>query len=167
VAARYQLSATRLQTVSLRGLRAVGLPALVELSDRVTRYPYLLRRLDRDTATLVGPDGEEAHVSLGVLEASWTHSAWILWRNPDGLQVHPDGTLSPSAMAAVRARLSKLGYLPPSGPAVNPAQFRQAVRRFQLAVGLEDDGVVGPMTTLALAHTTGGPGIVEAPGTRP
>ena len=167
VAARYQLSATRLQTASLPGLRAVGLPALVELSDRVTRYPYLLRWLGRERATLVGPDGAEARVTVDVLEAAWTHSAWILWRNPDGLPARPDGTLSPSATAAVSSRLWKLGHLSSPTPAANPAQFRQAVRRFQRAVGLDDDGVVGPMTTLALARATGGPGIVEDPGTRP
>jgi murein L,D-transpeptidase YcbB/YkuD len=167
VAARYKLSATRLQAANLRGLRAVGLPALVELSDRVTRYPYLLRRLDRETATLVGPEGEEARVSLDVLEAGWTHAAWILWRNPDQLPAHPEGTLSPSEAAAVGARLSKLGYLPPSSPAANTALLRQAVRRFQRAVGLDDDGVVGPITTLALVRASGGSSIVEAPATRP
>jgi murein L,D-transpeptidase YcbB/YkuD len=67
----------------------------------------------------------------------------------------------------VGARLSKLGYLPPSIPAANTALFRQAVRRFQRAVGLDDDGVVGPMTTLALARATGGSSIVEAHAARP
>jgi peptidoglycan hydrolase-like protein with peptidoglycan-binding domain len=167
VAARYQLSATRLQTASLPGLRAVGLPAVVELSDRVTRYPYLLRWLGRERATLVGPDGSEARVTVDVLEAAWTHSAWILWRNPDGLPARPDGTLSPSATAAVASRLWKLGHLASPVPSANPAQFRLAVRRFQRAVGLDDDGVVGPMTTLALARANGGPGIAEDPGTRP
>mgnify|MGYP001274295587 CR=1 FL=1 len=69
--------------------------------------------------------------------------------------------------AAVRSPLCQLGHLSSPSPAASAAQFRQAVRRFQRAVGLDDDGVVGPMTTLALARTTGSPGIVEDPGTRP
>ncbi len=57
VAARYHLTATMLRDVSVGDLRAVGLPALVELSERGAARPYLVRRLERDAATLVAPSG--------------------------------------------------------------------------------------------------------------
>src|SRR6185503_20432241 len=45
VAARYHLTATVLPDVSVNDLRAVGLPALVELNERGAARPYLVRRL--------------------------------------------------------------------------------------------------------------------------
>ena len=89
VAARYHLTATMLRDVSVGDLRAVGLPALVELSERGAARPYLVRRLERDAATLVAPSGEELQVPIERLEAAWTRSAWILWRNVDLLPVDP------------------------------------------------------------------------------
>ena len=157
VAARYHLTATVLHDVSVSDLRAVGLPAIVELGERGAVRPYLVRRLERDAATLIAPTGEESRVPLERLEAAWTRSAWVLWRNVDLLPVDPAEAMSPTVVATVALRLAKLGHLTGALPTGPDGRLQAAVRSFQRTAGLREDGVVGPRTTLALARATTGP----------
>jgi general secretion pathway protein A len=168
VAARYQLSATSLSTTSLSDLRAIGLPALLELSDGPAGRPYLLRWIGADTATLVAPSGEEARFALDTLDPAWTRSAWIIWRNVDQLPLDPWRDLTPTVLTTIGLRLQKLGYLSPPVPPTYDSRFQLAVRRFQRAVGgLQEDGIVGPRTAMALSRVVGGrfnPSITEGGG---
>ena len=157
VAARYHLTATVLRDVSVSDLRAVGLPAIVELGERGAVRPYLVRGLERDTATLIAPTGEESRVPVERLEAAWTRSAWVLWRNVDLLPIDPAEAMSPTVVATVALRLAKLGHLTGALPTVPDGRLQGAVRSFQRAAGLREDGVVGPRTTLALARATTAP----------
>jgi hypothetical protein len=165
VAARYQLSATFVPATTLADLRAIGLPALVELSDAPAGRPYLLRWIGAETATLVAPSGEEARFALNALDPAWTRSAWIVWRNVDQLPLDPRRDLSPTVLTTIGLRLQKLGYLTPPVPPTYDSRFQVAVRRFQRAVGgLHEDGFVGPRTVMALSRVVGGrfnPSIVE------
>jgi len=165
VAARYQLSATFVPATTLADLRAIGLPALVELSDAPAGRPYLLRWIGAETATLVAPSGEEARFALNTLDPAWTRSAWIVWRNVDQLPLDPWRDLSPTVLTTIGLRLQKLGYLTPPVPPTYDGRFQVAVRRFQRAVGgLQEDGIVGPRTVMALSRVVGGrfnPSIVE------
>jgi general secretion pathway protein A len=156
IAARYQLSATALPETSLEEVRAIGLPAIVEVGEGAARQPYLLRRLDAASATLIGADGREARVPLERLERLWTRSAWFVWRNVDLLPADPFQEMTPTVIATLALRLQKLGHLAPPLPGSNNERFQQAVRRFQRAMGLREDGIVGPRTTLALARVVGG-----------
>jgi general secretion pathway protein A len=156
IAGRYQLTATELSETTLDELRAVDLPAIVELNDGPGRRPYLLRRLDGSSATLIGPSGEETRVPTDDLEAAWTHSAWVIWRNVDLLPVDPNQELSAIVVTTLALRFQKLGLLGPPLPASNSERFQQAVRRFQESMGLAADGIVGPRTTLALSRVVGG-----------
>lgn len=157
VATRYQLSATFLPETTLSDLRAIGLPALVELSDAPAGRPYLLRWIGADTATLVAPSGEEARFALNTLDPAWTRSAWIVWRNVDQLPLDPWRDLTPTVLTTIGLRLQKLGYLNPPVPPTYDSRFQLAVRRFQRAVGgLQEDGIVGPRTAIALSRVVGG-----------
>jgi len=157
VAVRYQLAATYLPATTLGDLRAIGLPALVELTDAPAGRIYLLRTISGETATLVSPAGEEARFALNSLEPAWTRSAWIVWRNVDQLPGDPWQEMSPTVLATIALRLQKLGYLAAPLPPTYDARFQQAVRRFQKAVGgLQEDGIVGPRTTMALSRVVGG-----------
>jgi general secretion pathway protein A len=156
IAARYQLSATRLPETTLEELRAVDLPAIVEVNEPPGRRPQLLRRLDGATATLVSGSGEETRVSSADLDRSWTHAAWLMWRNVDLLPADPNRELSPIVVATLALRLQKLGLLSPPTPTSNTERFQQAVRRFQGSMGLRPDGIVGPRTTLALSRVVAG-----------
>ena len=156
VAARYQLSATNLPDTTMPELRAIGLPAIVELRDREGRRPFLLRRLSRDGVILLSPSGEEVRFSSGSFEDAWTRSAWFVWRNVDQVPSDPHQELNPTVLTTLGLRLQKLGHLSPPLPTVNGERFQQGVRRFQQATGLPEDGIVGPRTTLALSRVTGG-----------
>jgi general secretion pathway protein A len=157
VAARYHLAATFLADVSLAELRAVGLPALVGLDEQGTRQPYLLRRLDRDSAALTSAAGEGRRLTLDRLEPAWTRSAWVVWRNVDLLPADPAAELTPTVVATLALRLSKLGFFLGAPPTIPDERLAQAVRRFQRSAGLPEDGIMGPRTTLALARATAGP----------
>jgi hypothetical protein len=165
VATRYQLSATFLPATTLSDLRAIGLPALVELSDASAGRPYLLRWIGGETATLIAPSGEEARFALDSLDPAWTRSAWVVWRNVDQLPLDPWRDLTPTVLTTIGLRLQKLGYLTPPVPPTYDTRFQVAVRRFQRAVGgLQEDGIVGPRTAIALSRVVGGrfnPTIVE------
>jgi hypothetical protein len=168
VATRYQLSATFLPSTTFSDLRAIGLPALVELSAAGAGRPYLLRWIGADTATLVAPTGEEARFALNTLDPAWTRSAWIVWRNVDQLPPDPWRDLTPTVLTTIGLRLQKLGYLSPPVPPSYDSRFQLAVRRFQRAVGgLQEDGIVGPRTAIALSRVVGGrfnPTIAEGGG---
>jgi general secretion pathway protein A len=156
VAQRYQLTATFLPSTTLADLRGIGLPALVELSESPRRRVYLVRRVERRTIALLTPGGEEVRVPVEGFEATWTHAAWVLWRNIDLLPTDPKLSMTQTAFATLALRLQKLGYLQPPLPAVYGERFDQAVRHFQRDTGLPEDGIVGPRTTLALARVVGG-----------
>jgi general secretion pathway protein A len=165
VATRYQLSATFLPATTLSDLRAIGLPALVELSDAAAGRPYLLRWIGGETATLIAPSGEEARFALDSLDPAWTRSAWVVWRNVDQIPLDPWRELTPTVLTTIGLRLQKLGYLSPPVPPSYDGRFQVAVRRFQRSVGgLQEDGIVGPRTAMALSRVVGGrfnPTIVE------
>jgi len=156
IAARYQLSATLLPETSLAELRAVDLPAILELTERSARRPYLLRRLDDTTATLVSPAGEGTRIAVDDLDASWMRAAWVIWRNVDLLPTDPHADLTPVVVVTLALRLQKLGLLGPPVPTSNGERFQDAVRRFQASTGLVPDGIVGPRTTLALSRVLAG-----------
>ena len=156
IAASYQLSATLLPETTLAELRAIGLPALMETGGSEGARALLLRGIEGDTAVLATPTGEETHIALDRLEAAWNHQAWIIWRNIDLLPADPNQELTPTVVATLALRLQKLGHLTPPVPTTNNERFQQAVRGFQRATGLRDDGIVGPRTTLALSRVIGG-----------
>lgn len=165
-AEHYELAATFLPSTTLRDLRGIGLPALVELGEAPGKRVYLLRRLEGEAAVLLTPSGEEARLPVETFESSWNHSAWVIWRNVDRLPADPRQAMTPAVLAALSLRLQKLGYLQLPLPAVYSERFEQAVRRFQRDTGLPEDGIVGPLTTLALARVVGGrfsPSLVEPP----
>jgi hypothetical protein len=152
IAARYQLSATLVPEMSVTDLRAVDLPAIIELGPRSAPRPLLLRRLVGATATLLSPSADEMRLPIGDLEKSWTRSAWIVWRNVDLLPTDPSQAMTPVVFTTLAVRLHKLGLLDSPIPTEDDDRFREAVRSFQISKGLAPDGLVGPRTTLVLAR---------------
>jgi general secretion pathway protein A len=156
VAERYQLTATFLPSTTLAELRGIGLPALIELSESSRKRVYLVRRIEGPVIALLNPAGEEVRLPVERFESTWTHAAWVLWRNIDFLPADAKLSMTPTVLATLALRLQKLGYLQPPLPAAHGERFEQAVRRFQRDAGLPEDGIVGPRTTLALARIVGG-----------
>jgi general secretion pathway protein A len=156
IASHYQLAATRLAETTLAELRAVNLPAILEMKGKSSVRFALLRRLDGGTASLIEPSGIQTRTTLEDLEASWGHSAWVIWRNVDLLPVDPGPDMTPIVVTTLGLRLQKLGLISPPLPTVNSDHFQLAVRQFQTSMGLTPDGIVGPRTTLALSRVVAG-----------
>ena len=153
VADRYQLIATRLPRLTAAELRAIGLPALLELDGAQEPSVLLLRRIAGDTVTLVDGTGTELRYQLDELDSKLVRAeAWVLWRNLDQLPVNGTRSMTPATVLTVALRLHKLGHLEMPLPHLYDARLVEAVRAFQRSTGLRDDGVLGPRTTLALSR---------------
>ena len=161
-AAEREVAATRAYLGFARDVsRGVVAPGSVypEIQDRPAAQPpaALLARLnggplpdvlaglqpaDPDYARLVA---EKARLELLAQGASWGPEV------AQGPTLHP-GEDDPR-VAALRARLARLGYVVPTDAAAGTgfdASLQQAVEAFQRDYGLNDDGVVGAMTLEAV-----------------
>lgn len=77
------------------------------------------------------------------------------WKLGDRMLSHiPGHMLQGDDVAALQERLLSLGFSPDRVDGVFGSNTEQAVRRFQGAVGLADDGSVGPETLRAFADLT-------------
>jgi general secretion pathway protein A len=151
VAENFQLTATSLSGATAADLRAIGLPALIQHGDADM---LLLRRISGDTATLIDGTGAERHEGLSGLESRLTSaSVWLLWRNLDEVVTDGAPAMTPAMVLSVALRLHNLGHLAmPLPHSVYDPRFTRAVRGFQRATGLVEDGILGPRTTLALSR---------------
>src|SRR2546426_5243875 len=155
VADRYQLTATRLPHITAVELRAIGLPALLELDGAQGPSVLLLRRIAGDTVTLVDGTGTELRRQPGEFDSDLASAAaWVLWLNLDQLPVN--GAMTPTTVLAVALRLHRLGPLTLPPPDLYDPRLAEAVRAFQRSTGLAADGIVGPRTTLALSRVVAG-----------
>ena len=157
VADRYRLTATRLPWITAGELRAIGLPALLELDGVPEPKVLLLRRIADDTVTLVDGTGAEHRIQLEELDSKLPHAVvWVLWRNVDQLPVDGARPLTRDTVFTVAIRLHKLGYLASPLPRLYDARLEEAVRAFQRSTALPADGILGPRTTLALSRVVAG-----------
>ena len=69
--------ATFLPRTTLAELRAMALPAVLELNEPSGPRSYLLQRITDDAIFLVTPSGQEVRHTPNGLEPLWTHSAWV------------------------------------------------------------------------------------------
>src|SRR6266849_2588276 len=157
VADRYRLTATRLPWVTAGELRAIGLPALLELDGVQEPSVLLLRRIADDAVTLVDATGAEHRGQLGELDSKLAHAVvWVLWRNVDQLPVDGARLMTRDTVFTVALRLHKLGYLASPLPRLYDARLEEAIRALQRSTGLPADGILGPRTTLALSRVGAG-----------
>ena len=85
VTARAELpsGATFLPRTTLAELRAMALPAVLELNEPSGPRSYLLQRITDDAIFLVTPSGQEVRHTPNGLEPLWTHSAWVFGRKAE------------------------------------------------------------------------------------
>lgn len=119
-----------------------------ELDARLGQVTYTLTRFDRVEATKV--------VAGGVaVEPALDRADYRAPRQGPKREAHPLAASKTLATRDVQKRLAQLGYLPKSAVDGAPGyRTQQAVVAFQAWEGLGRDGVVGPLTTAALAKAT-------------
>ncbi|HLK12731.1 MAG TPA: AAA family ATPase [Candidatus Binatia bacterium] len=144
---------------NLSMLRLLDLPAVLELQAPGSGGPRWMALLGVDGDTLrLGAAGTPVHASVGELERVWFGRAYVFWRDFDGLG--PVGVFVPDAKGDAVRRLQ--GLLRRAGAYAGPDSgvFEQAtadaVRDFQRSRLLVADGVVGPLTRIALYGAVGG-----------
>ena len=130
-------------------LQPLDRPALLVLRPaQGAAVPALLTALDDRLATL--QLGSQTHrLTRTELAGLWRGEFTTLWRPPPDWRGGADPAAEPMR-AWLRERLAA------SGLADDALPLRQRVRAFQVAAGLEPDGVPGPLTLMLLARQGGG-----------
>ncbi|MCS6944871.1 MAG: AAA family ATPase [Sutterellaceae bacterium] len=148
---RHELQCYRTPSATLALIRQLDRPGIVTLRDGNGRTVYaLLTALSRDEATLRA-GGRTMTVSLHSLADYWRGEFATLWRTPPGYSPTAAANSGPLAewvatqLAALRGESQRV-------PAV---ALRARIYSFQLAQGLPADGVVGPVTLMALNRAAG------------
>jgi general secretion pathway protein A len=134
-------------------IRQLGRPGIVKLADDRGRVAHvLLTGVGEDSATLY-IDGAEHTVPLAALARAWRGEFATFWRAPPGYRVgelvFSNGPLAPwlnQRLAMVDGAASA-----PAGEEVLKAR----VFAFQLAHGLEPDGLAGPLTLMQINRASG------------
>jgi general secretion pathway protein A len=105
----------------------------------------LLVGLDAGHA-LLQSGGQRWRVALPALAGVWRGEFVTLWRPPPGWRDEAERPLPEPARAWVQARLVDAGH----GDAQQP--LRERIWAFQIASGLDPDGVAGPITLMQLSR---------------
>jgi hypothetical protein len=148
MARRFGYEVTELRS-HFEQIRRFNLPVILELFHTTrsdTCYAALVR-LDEDDAVVAFGPGDTLRVSREILERFWVHRAFVLWKDFEefGGVDSKDGR----GRAWVETGLKELGYLSDSINVTEDA-FKAGVTQFQSSNYLSADGVVGPITAMAL-----------------
>jgi general secretion pathway protein A len=135
-------------------LRQVARPALLVLRDTGAAPVYVkLLGVGATGATLAAGD-RRWRLPLPELARVWRGEFLTLWRAPPGWRAGPEATDAPATQAWLQQRLAAAGVAESAGP------LRERVRTFQVANGLQADGLAGPLTLMLLARTDE-PGLLQ------
>jgi general secretion pathway protein A len=139
-------STATLERTSLRThldqLRRLDLPVVLEMFHPARRDTCFLAvvGLDGDAALVAGSGAQPLRVAIKEMDRLWTRQAIFFWRDDEKLVGAPTDRATPWA----RAVLEQLGY------SSGAADDKEALARFQQAVDLAPDGVLGSRTLMAL-----------------
>jgi general secretion pathway protein A len=148
-----------LRCVRTRGglaeLRTLGLPVVLHLADaRGRRIDVLLSKLEGDELQ-VEVAGAPRRLPVSRLLDAWHGEYTLVWRAPPGAEELLPGSRG-AAVAWLRERLALWHGKPAGGEPGSffDATLQREVREFQVAEGLEPDGIVGMKTLARLAART-------------
>jgi len=131
-------------------------PVVVRLSSGGREFSATLLGLDKtnNVAQLV-VGGDERHVAMSELAKSWSGKYVLLWKAPKGFR---DGLMinhHSMAVSWLRQTMAMIDGQQSEGTDNFDAALAQRVRAFQLAEGIQPDGVVGPRTAIRLNVRSG------------
>jgi len=139
---------------SLRSLRRIGLPAVLELATGAdARQFFLVDAIDRDFLVL-GNGEQQLRLAPEELEARWDGVVLLLWRAPVMQRPLVVGDSDRILLDWVQAGLS--GWQPQRGIVVNGGSYTEElaseVQAFQREHDLQADGIIGLETALMLSR---------------
>ncbi|AOY58021.1 ExeA family protein [Desulfococcus multivorans] len=142
-------------------IRRLNLPVIFECRSPAAKEAVFLSLI-----RIAGDDTMEftngAHTASGrwdQLRIYWTRTAYIPWKNLKGLTGVIPFDAPEASVTALKMILRDIGY---KDILITPAfdeATETAVREFQARHGLPVDGIVGPLTLIALYNETGAAGI--------
>jgi general secretion pathway protein A len=150
--AQYGLRCYR-ATGGMAAVRDIGRPAIIRLTTDSGDDVYIvLVGLNEKSAAFRSGD-TELTLPLAELAGRWHGDLATLWRPPSGYRpgnpLATDGELS----SWLTQRLAVAGG--PSSPAINAGNLAASISAFQVAHGLQPDGLVGPLTLMRLNRESG------------
>ena len=134
-------------------IQTLNLPAVLTFYLPYHTWPkYMtLTGLDSDNAYLdAGDQGGIKVVDRKSLLRFWSGEAYIVWNNFAGLEGIITEHSSPGAVQALKKLLVDLAYIDNVGRSRYDAGLKQLIRDIQTNNGLDADGMVGPLTKIAL-----------------
>lgn len=135
---------------SWEALLALDLPAVL----RTEEGPIALLKIFDGRVEVADEDPARWVTNLR-LRQQWLGSATLLWQLPPGYQQPLARGSRGEAVRWLRRQLDSAGH-PASGRADEfDGALEAAVRRFQDRVGIEEDGIAGPLTWIHLQRLTG------------
>jgi general secretion pathway protein A len=150
--AQYGLRCYR-ATGGMAAVRDLGRPAIVRLTtDSGDNVYVVLVGLNENSAAFRSGD-TELTVPLTELAGRWHGDLATLWRLPAGYR--PGTALAADAELSgwLAQRLAVAGG--PASPAVNAGNLSASISAFQVAHGLQPDGLAGPLTLMRLNRESG------------
>ncbi len=136
---------------SLSDLLRINQPAMLLMDGAGNDRPYhvVLTALDTEFATVIVA-GEKHRVALAQMAPLWSGKYVSLWYAPPGFSnALASGSRSP-AVAWLRQSLARVQGGNAEGPATFDNELFGRVKAFQLAEGMEPDGVAGALTLMRL-----------------
>ncbi|MFH1618817.1 MAG: peptidoglycan-binding protein, partial [bacterium] len=134
-------------------VKKLDLPAIIECylpGDAVPRY-VVINGIDGNRLTLEAGE-EKASVAAGIseLKSYWAGSGYILWKNFLGLAATPPFRLSADSVITLKIVLREIGFNEIQINASYDHETGEAIKQIQERHGLKTDGIVGPLTQIAL-----------------
>ena len=156
LALRQQLACYRSANATLALLRQLDRPGLLTLSGAAGAPVHaLLVALDHEAAELAVGD-RRWRVPLDQLATLWRGEFATFWRVPAGYERPPrEGDQGPAVQALAAALAAQRREAGPAPGARLDAALRDRLAGFQLAQGLQPDGLAGPTTFMLLNRATG------------
>lgn len=133
-------------------LQKLNLPAVLEFRFSESTSPRYLALLKTDPEDLVfsDPKGEEGSLLLSRIPPFWSGTAYIPWKNFLGYdQVIPHGSHGGTVLSH-KALLRDIGYEGVDMSPIYDEKTLSVIKGIQAKHGLATDGIIGPLTRIAL-----------------
>ena len=141
----------------LSDLLLLDQPVVMRLSSADGReYSVVLTALDMDhQAATLKIGGDDRRVALNELANAWSGRYVLLWKAPPGFRDSLALNQRGPAVAWLRQAMATVDGVHDDGDGKFDAALAQRIRAFQLAEGIQPDGVVGPLTAIRLNVRSG------------